>query len=118
MLNEESAPITIHTELCPPGSHKVYIFTEGGSYEERSHINTTCLFSPYRDGVLCHFVKGHLNNEVNEAIAAKAFKMGWHTMYLTRPAGANVTRWAQFSHTEDGLDHYTVDLKALVEGKE
>jgi hypothetical protein len=103
---------SIHTELVLPDSFMVYIYLNGGSYEKRSFIDTTCLFSPKDDGVECHFVKGELSDEINAMIGLKAYEMGYKMFYFSRPCNDNASRWANFIKTEDGLDYYSIDLEA------
>jgi len=105
--------INIHAERVPEGSYRVYIYTNGGSYEDRSPIDTVCLLSPYMDGVQVSFAKGELSDEINLAIARKAYGMGWEALYFQVPEGGKASRHAQYHHTDDGFDHYRADLAEI-----
>lgn len=57
---------------------------------------------------------GAMSNRVVIQIGLTAIKLGYKRMTFRRAEGLMATRWAKYSHTADGMDHYSVDLvKAL-----
>lgn len=57
---------------------------------------------------------GAMSNAVVIQIGLAAIKLGYKRMTFRRAEGRFATRWAKYSHTADGMDHYSVDLvKAL-----
>lgn len=57
---------------------------------------------------------GEFDNDMAIAIGVKLAELGYKKLLLSRPHGHKATRWAEFSHTENGLDYYAVDLEAAM----
>lgn len=48
-------------------------------------------------------------------VGLKAYALGYRVMRFRVKKGRKATRWATYSHTADGMDHYTVDLARAME---
>jgi len=108
--------VSIELTRIEPGSYCGKVYLDGKSHANRDPWDTIYILTPFMDGVLCHQVHGQLSDEINVSIGENAFDMGWKTLYFTRATGERVTRYATYSHTMDGLDHYRVDLEAIFGG--
>jgi hypothetical protein len=58
---------------------------------------------------------GDMTSETVIRIGLTAMELGYKFLIFQRSVGHFATRWAEYSHTEDGLDHYKVDLKKALE---
>lgn len=68
------------------------------------------------DDVTCEVAQaiGKFNNEIAIQLGIKAVELGYRKLIFGRATGRAATRWAEFTHTENGLDYYAVDLEAAV----
>jgi hypothetical protein len=98
---------SLYAEDIPAGSHKIYVWEDGG-FGER--IDLVCIFQPFRDGGLITGVHGKLTRKIIFELMSEA-KKNYKVMYFSRAFGGHFSRFAKFVyHDENGLDYYKVDL--------
>ena len=92
---------------------KGYVFREGRGLCDRSSEDTVFFVSPVgANNTECYvnFVTGPLDHETNALIMGALVKAGYTKAWMAVPSGKKCTRLSKFSHTENGLDWYYVEV--------
>jgi hypothetical protein len=95
----------------------VYCY-QNGSYENRDFIDCITVIRPHpveSETCVVGFVKGNLTHEFNTDIGKQCLALGFDRMIFSRPSGDNASRYATKTHSNAGLDWYSVDLTIFKE---
>lgn len=99
--------------LLQTGSYAVRIWPDAppGIGWAPGPYGTVCVIEPLtQDECQIAPCRGVLNNEINIALGIKCLSLGFKVMHFSVEEGMKVTRWAEYTKTEDGMDFYMVDL--------
>jgi hypothetical protein len=107
-------------EPIPEGSHGIRVWNNLPPGDElppdKDDYSFACNLK-HIDAKVCEVAQavGDMTSETVVRIGLAAIRLGYETLIFQRSVGHFATRWAEYSHTEDGLDHYKVDLKKALE---
>jgi len=99
----------------PDGSHGVRVWIHESSGpdepESKADYDFACNLNRVSD-TECYISQaiGDLSDEAAILIGVEAYRLGYRLLTFRRSAGGKATRWATYSHTDDGMDYYYVDL--------
>jgi hypothetical protein len=92
---------------------RIWLKEEDGTPDSGADIDTMAVLEPLSQyDCEVTLTKGELSDEANIRIGLKALALGYHRLHFHRAAGGPVSRWAKYQKTVNGMDYYTVDLRA------
>ena len=59
--------------------------------------------------------KGEMTDAANIEIGIRAYQQGYQRLHFTVAHGHKPSHWAQFVKTENGMDHYLVELGPAIQ---
>lgn len=99
----------------PDKSHGIRVWKDispGNDIPENRDPYTFACNLVHVDDDTCELAQaiGTFNRKVALFVGLKALELGYKKMVFYRPAGKEGTRYASYVSTENGFDHYEVDL--------
>lgn len=93
------------------GSHEIRVWEGDGLVADESPYTFVCVLRNLGNNE-CEYAlaMGDMSNDVNIAIAIKAIELGYKTLKFYKLKGGKVSRWAQYTHSDNIYEYYTIDL--------